>query len=214
MNIGEAFTYGWNKFQQNIGPILIAALIYFLVFAVIGGIWYVIVGAILGRSNAGFFALLLSSALFSLGGVVLQYLVQAGITRGALSLTDGRGLEVATFLSTDNLVQVVIGGLVLGVATAIGFFLCYIPGLIVAFFGQFFVFFAVDQNMAAMDAIKASIAFVQQHIGTLVGFYLASLVALFVGALLCGIGLLVAGPVVVIAQAFVFRRLHGQPVAA
>ena len=212
MNIGDAFNYGWQKFQQNWQPILLAALVYFVGFLVVGGIWYFIVAAIL--PNSGLFAWLLTTAVGGIVWFALFYLVQAGITRGALALTDGRQLELATFLSTDNLAQIAIGGVVLGVATAIGSLLCYIPGLIVAFFGQFFVFFAVDQNLGGIDAIKASVAFVNEHIGTLVGFYLASLVAWFIGSLLCGVGMLVAFPVVIIAQAYMYRRLHGQPVTS
>ena len=62
--------------------------------------------------------------------------------------------------------------------------------------------------------IKASVAFVNANLGTLIGFYIASAIAIFVGALLCGIGLLAAIPVVVIAQAYAYRSLQGEPVAA
>jgi uncharacterized membrane protein len=40
------------------------------------------------------------------------------------------------------------------------------------------------------------------------------MLAYFVGAILCGIGLLVAVPVVIIAQAYMWRRLQNMPVAA
>jgi uncharacterized membrane protein len=43
---------------------------------------------------------------------------------------------------------------------------------------------------------------------------LLSLVAYFVGAILCGVGLLVAIPVVIIGQAFLYRRLTGGAVSA
>jgi uncharacterized membrane protein len=40
------------------------------------------------------------------------------------------------------------------------------------------------------------------------------MIAIFVGALLCGLGLFVAVPVCVIAQAYAYKVLRGQPVAA
>jgi uncharacterized membrane protein len=92
--------------------------------------------------------------------------------------------------------------------------LCYIPGLIVQFFTLWFGYFVLGKKMAPMDAIKASFQFVNQNLGTLIVFYLASMLAYFVGAILCGIGLLVAVPVVVIAQAYMWRRLQNRPVAA
>ena len=101
-----------------------------------------------------------------------------------------------------------------GVGTAIGYFLCIIPGLIVMFFSQFYVWFIVDKQMGAWDAIKASFSLVNQHLGTLILFFLASVVAYLVGAILCGIGLLVAIPVIYIAQGYTYRRLQGESVAA
>lgn len=215
-SIGEAFNYGWTKFQANLGQILLGALVLFVAGAIIVGIWYAIAAAVIsvGDSDAGFFALLMFTALFSIVGAAAQYVIQAQITRGALAITYGRKIDMQTMLSLDNIGQVLIGGLLLGIATAIGFALCYIPGLIVAFFGQFFVHFAVDKSLPAMDAIRASVQFVNQNIGTLIGFYIASIVAIMVGFLLCGIGALVAIPVVVIAQAYTFRTLQGEAVAA
>jgi uncharacterized membrane protein len=55
---------------------------------------------------------------------------------------------------------------------------------------------------------------VTRHFGPLVLFFLASIAAYVVGACLCGLGLLVAIPVVVIAQAYTFRTLNGDPVTA
>ncbi len=179
-------------------------------------IWYAIAGAVISvdDSGAGLFAFLMFTALFAIVAVTMQYVIQAGITRGALAITYGQKVEVQTLLATDNIAQILLGGLLLGVATGIGLMLCYIPGLVVMFFGQFFVHFAIDKRLPAVDAIKASVAFVNANLGTLIGFYIASAIAVFVGALLCGIGLLAAIPVVVIAQAYTYRTLQGEPVAA
>ena len=145
---------------------------------------------------------------------VLAAIMQAGLARGVLAITYGRHLEVATMFKFDNVVTVIIASLMVGVGTAIGYFLCIIPGLIVMFFSQFYVWFIVDKQMGAWDAIKASFSLVNQHLGTLILFFLASVVAYLVGAILCGIGLLVAIPVIYIAQGYTYRRLQGESVAA
>ena len=146
--------------------------------------------------------------------IVLGYVVQAGITRGALALTYGQPLTVQMMFNPAMLGQVVIAGIIVGIAAAIGTVLCYLPGLIVIFFTQYVVYFIVDKQLSAVDAIKASISFVNANLGTLVVFYLASLLAFFIGAILCGIGLFVAVPVVLIAQAYTYRKLQGETVAA
>jgi uncharacterized membrane protein len=227
-SIGNAFNYGWLKFQQNLGPILIAVLLYVVAVAVVSLIWFAITGALFASGSEDQLERFLSgesSSLFGIGalfafglqslvGFLGTVIIQAGVTQAALRLTRGETIELKTLFSFNNLPQLLLGALIVGVLSGIGTILCYIPGLIVIFFTQFYVHFLLDKGLSAIDAIKASFAFVNQHVGTLIGFYLASLVAIVVGALLCGIGLLVAFPVVVIAQAYTFRRLLGEPVVA
>jgi uncharacterized membrane protein len=43
-------------------------------------------------------------------------------------------------------------------------------------------------------------------------YYILAAVVVIIGALLCGVGLLVAGPVVLLGFAYTYRRLQGQPV--
>jgi uncharacterized membrane protein len=68
--------------------------------------------------------------------------------------------------------------------------------------------------MSAVDGIKASFRLVNKTLATMIGLFIASYIALVLGYLLCGIGLIVAMPVVVIASGFMYPRLQGEPVAA
>jgi len=45
-----------------------------------------------------------------------------------------------------------------------------------------------------------------------VGLFFASILAFIVGAILCGIGLIVAIPVTIIATAYAYKLMTGQPV--
>jgi uncharacterized membrane protein len=235
-SVGNAFGYGWAKFQANLGPILLAVLGYFVVVVIIGFLWFLITSAISGAiwsntteitvdpvtgaidvSGGAGPGLIGSLFIFALGAIVwafLVFVVQAGIVRAALALTRGESIEPKTFFTTEKIGPILIGSLIVSVLTSIGFLLCYIPGLIVWFFTSFFLYFIIDRNMAPMEAIKASFEFVKDHIGDLLLFFLASALAYFIGALLCGIGLIVAIPVIVIAQAYTFKKLHNEPVAA
>lgn len=237
--VGNAFNYGWTKFQAYLGPLLVAMVGFFVVGAIIYAIFYFALGSLaLGgtvectpggfNSDGSYYPTQCSGGglgLFSLGFIVVygiqmivmflySYLVQAGFTRAGLAITRGEQIEAKTLLSSDKLAQVLLGGVVMAIGTAIGSMLCIIPGLIIAFFGQFFVFFVIDRNMGGIDAIKASFGFVNKNLGTLIGLFLAEILAIFVGALICGIGLIVAVPVVIIAQSFAYRTLNGESVAA
>lgn len=234
-NVGAAFSYGWAKFTANVGPILIAMLVLFIVGAIISVIWFAVIAGITnsltsplqlsvdpttgaittsGGGGPGFFLTLLLGAL----GVLVYYtvlgFVQAAVTRAALALTEGRPIETSTLLSTDRLGPIAITALLVSVFTSIGYLFCGIGAVIVAFFLTFSMFFLLDQNLEPMDAIKASVAFVREHLGDLVVFYLASIAAYIVGAILCGVGLIVAVPVVIIATAYTYKKLTNQAVAA
>ena len=106
----------------------------------------------------------------------------------------------------------IVTALLVAVATAIGTILCYIPGIIIGFLLNWAMFYVVDQGMAPMDAIKASVSFATSHLGDTIVFYLLGIVVIIVGAVLCLVGLLVAVPVLLIAAAFTFRVLNGQQV--
>ncbi len=215
--MSDAFNYGWQKFQQNMGPIVLGTLAYLAASIVIGIVWFFLAGAIGfvgGDSGAGFFALLLSSAVMGLAFVTLFFIIQAGIIRAALAITYGEQIEMKTLLAIDNLGQVILTALIIGVASAIGFILCYIPGLVVMVFTSFAMHYVIDKRMPAIEAIKASVELVNRNLGTMIVLLIAGYVANTIGSLLCGVGLLVSIPVVIIANTYAYRRMQGEAVAA
>lgn len=215
--MSDAFNYGWQKFQQNMGPIILGTLIYLGISIVIGVIWFFIAGAIVGiggDSNAGFFAFMLSSAIMGLAFVTLFFIIQAGIIRAALAITYGEQIEMKTLFAIDELGQVILTALIIGVASAIGFVLCYIPGLVVMVFTSFAMHFVIDKRLPAIEAIKASVELVNRNLGTMVVLLIAGYVANTIGSFLCGVGLLVSIPVVIIANTYAYRRMQGEAVAA
>lgn len=215
--VGDAFNYGWKKFQENLGPILIAMLLFLVVGGLVNFIATLFAGGteeLTDPENIGigmFFGF--GYLVFSLIGALVSLLIQAAVVRGALDITKGEKIEMSTFLSTENLGQIVLAAILLAIGTAIGLILCIIPGLVLIFYSQFTYQFIIDKGLPAFDAIKASFALVNQNLGSVVGLFLASILAFIIGALLCGIGLLVTIPVTIIATAYAYRLMTGQPVA-
>ena len=227
--MGEAFNWGWAKFTQNAGVIIVAALIYLVIILVVEGIVYFLAirpafnvgcetnaqGIVTSCSlGPGFFMGLVWYGLATFVYVVLFAFLQAGIIRGALSIANGQRLELPTFFKTDNLGNVVIGAIIVGIATFIGFLLCGVGALVVALFTPFWIFFVVDKSMGGWDAVMASVRLVNKNLGSVIVLIIGVLIAYFIGALLCGVGLLVAAPVALLALTFGYRRLQNEPIAA
>ena len=231
--VGNAFSYGWAKFTQNVGAILIAIVVLVIVALVVGLIWGLIVGgiqrAVVGTpeitidpntgvvsttGGAGFFVSLIFMAINILVWATLFGFIQAAITRAALAITEGKKIEASTLLSTDRLGEVITTAFLIGLFTAIGYLFCFVGALVVEFFLFFTWYFLLDKGLSPMDAIKASFNFVKEHAGNVLVFLIVSWVVLFIGALLCGVGTIVAAPVVIIATAFTYKKFTGQAVAA
>lgn len=232
-SVGNAFSYGWAKFQQYLGAILVAMLILFVAGAIISIVWFFVVagigtalagdpsvvidpetGAITSVGGTSFFLTLVLGAIGGLVYYTVFGFIQAAITRAALAITEGKKIETSTILSTDKLGKVIIAALLVAIATAIGYLFCGIGALIVSFFLTFTFFFVIDKDEAPVEAMKSSFNLVKANLGELVLFYLASVLAYFVGSLICGIGLIVAVPVVIIATAYTYKKFTAQPVAA
>ena len=224
-----AIRYGWEKFSKKpaelLVPMLVAVVVVGLVFAVI----YAVLGALLlgggGFSTdpatgvttydagPGFLAFMVGYAVMLLFSVLVGQFVGAALVRGGVDTVDGRPVSMGSIWQGWDKGQVALAGLLLAVGIAIGYVLCFIPALIFGFLTQYTLFFVVDQKMKAVDAIKASIAFTRAHLAETLVFYLLASVTIFVGALLCGLGLLVAGPVVIVGSAYTYRVLNGHQVS-
>lgn len=226
-NLGDALSYGWKKFQENVSQILLAAVVLFVVLIVAGGI-AVAFQAVLTTDatctysaldgaecdeGSGFIWRMIVSAISTGFLYVVMMIVGAGIIRGALGITEGRPFQVSEMFKTDQLGSVIVASLLIGVATTIGYALCYLPGVAVAFLTSYTLFFVIDKNLAPIDAIKASFELTTKNLGNTVVWYIVGGLVAVAGAIACGVGLLVTIPLVIIGGAYTYKVLTTQSVA-
>jgi len=221
-SVGDAFSWGWTKFTQQVGPFLLGVLAYLAVIVVVSAVLFAVVlgGTVASvdpdtqelRNGAGV-GLVLSYLLVAAVAVLLSAFMQAGVTRATLEVADGRRIEVGTFFRFDDFGKVVVAALLVGLGTAVGTLLFVIPGLVFAFLAQFTLFYVIDKRMAPVDAIRASFTLVSRNLGTVLLLFLAVYAANLVGSALCGIGQLVSFPVGLLATTWMYRRLQDEPVA-
>ncbi|TWG92690.1 putative membrane protein [Nocardioides sp. J9] len=230
-DVGSAVSYGWSKFQQNMGQMILAALAIFVGAVVIYAIAFFAIIIPAGDSDyscrfnsageyvcsgdsggLGIIGLIVLALLYVVFFIYAQ-VIGAGLIREALAVTEGRPFTTAGVFKFQNIGNVIVTSLLVGVGTFIGTILCVLPGIIFAFMTMFSLFFVVDKNLSPVDAIKASIDLVKNNVGSTIIWYLVAYVIALVGAVLCGIGLLVAIPVILVGTAYTYKKLSGQPVA-
>ncbi|WP_197030021.1 hypothetical protein [Cellulomonas sp. URHE0023] len=217
--IGESFSYGWQQFTRAGGLFIGAALVWFLIFIVASSIVAAVFGGldkVFRVSSGGRIGFSLGFVVLSLVGYLIAYLIQAIFIKAALDVTGGRQVGFGDFFRFVDAGPVVLTALILtGISVVLGL-VPVLGGLvsIVVNFLLFFTFwFVIGKQLAPVDAMKSSYQLITANLSTTILFYLLALAILIAGAALCGIGLLVAVPVVLLATAFLFRRLLGDPIA-
>jgi uncharacterized membrane protein len=142
--------------------------------------------------------------------VLIQGPVAMGLQWAALRQVAGQRAEVNDLAYGFNqFPQAVMLCLTMGVLIGVGTVLLIVPGILAATLLQFPYLLAIDRKLDFWSAIQESFATSQRHFGTLLGFFLLQFCLLIGGALLCGVGLLVAVPVVYAATAAAYVDLFG-----
>lgn len=225
-DVGQAVSWGWEKFQRNMGQMILAALAIFAAFVVFSLLYVFAIipassGGCSGDIGAGDFEcddgwpFLVTFGIVAVLGVVFFIAAQvigAGLIREALGVTEGRAFTTAGVFKFENIGNVVVTSLLVGAGTFVGYLLCVVPGIIFAFLSMYSLFFVVDKNLAPVEAIKASIELVRANVGPALIWYVVAIVIVFVGELACFVGLLAAIPVALLGTAYTYKKLSGQPV--
>ena len=194
--IGEALSYGWMKLQENIGPLVSAAV---AILAVNLLFW------LLGR---GFLA-----GLMSLIGWFVSILISMGLIRIALKIVDGQPVETADlFQRADQALPYFVASVIVGVIVGVGFIFLIVPGIYLAVTFGFFGYNIVDKEHGIVESIEQSAAITKAQKWDLFAFGVALFFFNLLGAIALGVGLLITVPVSLLAMAYVYRKISGEPV--
>ncbi|WP_072802269.1 hypothetical protein [Rhodococcoides yunnanense] len=204
VSVGDAISFGWNKFKNNagvwIGIVLIAAVIQIVVNLIFGGF---------NTSDDFSDAFGVWRVVGALVGAVVGYLINAALVRGALHEVDGTKPAIGSFFQFANVVAIVLASIIVGIVVTIGLILLIIPGVILAFLTWWTLQFVVDRNEDAITAIKSSFRAISTNAGQLFLLALALVGINILGAIPCGLGLLVTIPITMIASTYAYRIVTG-----
>jgi len=214
----EAIAWGWRKFTENVGAVLLAMLTIFAVMLLVGA-----VGALLGGGFSAASPMEGPLQFESAGpgqfvGQLLQSVVSTiliGVAaKAALEVTDGKPFDYFAAFGKVDLLQLIIASVLVGIATLIGFVLLIIPGLIVMFLTYLTTYAIVDDGKSAIDGIKHSVKLISDNVGSALILALLNVLVVIAGAIALCVGLIVAIPVTIFATAYAYRSFNGQPIAA
>ncbi len=219
-----ALSDGWKAFGRVAGVFIgamvvwaiIAAAVLSLVSVIFGG-WGDVVTPD-GRSpfSIGFHV---SSVVVTVAGAFVVAFIVATFVRNAIDVTYGRRPGFGDFFRFTNAGPVAILALLIAAIHIVAGLVGWIPGigqlvsLAIEFFLMFAYFFLIHRRLAPVDSIRGSIDLVIRNVSTTLVFFLLEILIILAGFIACGVGFFVAAPVVLLATAYLYRRLLGeQPV--
>lgn len=224
-SVGEAFSWAWNKFTKHPAELLVPTLVFGVVYGLLEFIIQVIGGmftTVDTTSDTSYDY----SASFSMGtgGVIVSivgYLVmlvvmgaiQSAYIGGMLDVANGQSVTIGSFFKPRNVGNVIVASFLSGIIIGIGFVLCIAPGVIAAIMLIFTATAVVDRSLPGLDGIATSFNIAKANFGPVALTWLVTVAVILVGALLCGVGLLVAYPVATLITVYAYRRLSGGIVA-
>jgi uncharacterized membrane protein len=209
-DFADAFSWAWKKFSKNATAMIVSTLVYLVAVGVIGAI----LSSRLSSHAAGVGGIGLTGiGIFYLVIIPAGIFMQAAFLSGCLDIADGKSVTIGSFFRPHNFGRVTFSALLIVVVTSIANILCGFPGLIFSFFALFTIAFATDHALPPIEALNASVATVKSNTREALLSWLVQILVLAIGALLCGVGMLVAFPVATLIQTYTCRRLSGGPIA-
>lgn len=180
INVGHCLGRAWDLLKADFWPVLgISALILLVSGAAHG---------------------LLNGPLY--GGLLWYYLKK--IRRQPAGINDA----FAGFYGfTAPFLQLVLGAIVSGLLAALGLLACLLPGIYLAIAWQLTLPLIQDKKLSFWDAMEVSRKVISADWWSAFVFALACVGLNFLGALCCGIGVLITWPWTMIALAYLYEDL-------
>jgi uncharacterized membrane protein len=213
LDVGASLSYAWAKFQQYWKEFVLLQLAAFVAILVVGLLSFLVIIPASSDSNAGIIVSWILGAVIFLLIFVVAFMVQAGVYRAGLAVTRGVAPSMKMLTDTTNIGPYVLTVLLVGLGTAVGYLLCIIPGLIFLVLTAYAPLIALDRGTGAVDAIKESIDMVRNNAGQVIVILIVAYAIYSIGSAICGIGVLVTGPIGLVMLTYSYRALRQEPVA-
>ncbi|MFH1150486.1 MAG: hypothetical protein V1748_08430 [Actinomycetota bacterium] len=200
--IGDAVSFGWEQFKENLG-------FYIAVVLIIG-----IAGAIPNFfTNMGVFVnsrgiIVTFGIVFGILAFIVGVFQNMAQTKIGLTACDQKPADFTDLYSQyKKFLDMLVGSILYFLIVLGGLILLIVPGIYWAVKYHFWGYLIIDQGMSPVDAIKKSGQMTKGHWWHLFLFFLAMFGLGILGFLACCIGIFVTAPIIMISIAYIYRWL-------
>lgn len=196
---GEALSFAWKTFGKNALLLIVVTLI---MSALSGG--FNVLNTRLTESDA--------NTLITFGVSILSSVVTMIITIGFIKITldliNKKKTEISLIFSQWKYFWRYLGASILYALIVVGgLILLIVPGVIWGIKYSYFSYFIIDQDKGAVESLRESGRMTMGYKGQLFWFKLVLFLVQLLGLIAFGVGYLIAYPVTLLAEVWVYKRL-------
>ncbi len=200
-----------NFVNLVIGLIVVSLAVMAPLGLVGGGAFFAATAVAENDPDLGMVLMIAAASVVGIIAVFVALYLAGGITDVMLRTARGEKTTIGQFFGGGRFMgKMFVGGFCQQLAVGIASLACLVPGVILSLGLALWTFLVVDRNMGGVDALKESWELTKGHKMNIFLLLLLQFVVLLAGQLACGLGGLVAQPIVLVSNAFVYMRLSGQ----
>jgi GYF domain 2 len=160
-------------------------------------------------SDAGSIIVVVVTIISRIVQQIVTIYLQLGLARVGLNIVSGKEASIGMlFGEGSKLLRAIGASIIFGFAVVIGLLLLIVPGIYIALrYGQF-INAIVDRDLGVFDAFAYSDSITTNNLMNLFLVGLISFLAIIVGMIPCGLGLIFLGPVVWMTGIVAYRWLQ------
>lgn len=205
-NFSDVLGYGWRVAISNIG-FFIGLLLLYAVILYSPAIAEIIVRR-MHLSNIPSIYLVISLKVI---GQIIAIFLGIGAIKIVLAFCNEQKPTIGTLFNAADCFWRYLGTAILyGLIVLGGFLLLIVPGIIWAIKFKFCYYFVIDKGMGPIDALKASSKTTMGAKWNLFAFDIIGILIIYAGILCLLVGLFVAVPIIMVANALIYRQLATQ----
>jgi uncharacterized membrane protein len=180
-----AFSHGWHTMKKYFIELLVVILVLILFSIPMG-----IVNSFVDRATFGYSSLTIFGIAY---GIIVLGPISFGVNWLFLKAVRNEPFKTYDmFMAFQNIWNVVIANILVGVIVGIGIVLLIVPGIIFACRLAFVSYLVMDQKMEAIEAVKKSWEMTRGYSWTIFGMAIMSFFIAIAGLICLGVGILPA----------------------
>jgi uncharacterized membrane protein len=204
-SVGEVIKFGWETFKKHVGFFIGLLIIAFAV-------------QIIPHYFSGYFQeryehetetiFAVFSVILAIVGFVLSFLVSMGFIKVGLRLTNNEKPKISDLFTTfPKIIKYFVSYLIYSIIVFVGFVLLVFPAIIWGTRYSLYGYFIIDKGAGPIEALKLSAKATMGAKWDIFGFWVVAFFIALAGVLCLIVGSFAAIPIIVVASAYVYRKL-------